>query len=134
MTGLQFEHDFCKWLQNRGYWALNIPRAKTGAQPFDVIAMRGHFVLCADCKVVSSQARRFTLERVEDNQWLAMQSCRDKTGAFCVFAVFHVITNQLFLIPYIRIEDAKKAGAASIELTAEYLADKLLPRMERYLW
>ena len=139
MTGSEFEKKFCEWLRERGYWALNIPRQKNGAQPFDVIAMKSRSLksnmsIVCDCKVISGKQMRFPLERIEDNQWLAFESVSRKTRAFPCIAVYHVNSGQLYIIPYHALILAKKEQRPSIGLENKYLAENRLSVMEKVWW
>ena len=87
MTGEQFEVAVCKCLQRKGCWALRIPRNASGAQPFDILAIRGSEIWAIDCKVCSEP--RLRLSRIEDNQWLAFDLLKRKTNATCGFCWYH---------------------------------------------
>ena len=117
MTGTEFEEYLCRVFQDRGFWALNIPKNRTGAQPFDVIALKGDFGFAVDCKVCSSD--RFPLSRVEDNQWSAFELVGRKTclnsGIMCFRG------SAIYYIPYIMLDRARRAGAASIKLDNNYI-------------
>lgn len=116
MTGAEFEVALCKMLRNRGFWALNIPKNKFGAQPFDVIAMRGAEVWAVDCKVCS--VPRLPLSRIEDNQWLSFGVMKARTRAICGFVCSY--KSELYFIPVEVAENAQKSGAASISLTEDF--------------
>ena len=112
MTGEEFEIIVCNWLKDNGYWALLIPRNKSGAQPFDILAIRNSEIYAVDCKVCSEP--RLRLSRIEDNQWLAFESIKKKTSATCGFVWYH--EGKTGFIDY---EDAVKArdlGLNSINL------------------
>ena len=139
MTGTQCEKMFCEWLKKKGYWVLNIPRSKSGSQPFDIIAMktralRSNMSIVADCKLISTKAKRFPLARVEDNQWLAFEAVSQKTRAFPCLFVFHTNSGEMFVIPYYELKVAKDAERPSILLVDKYLAEDRLDMMERLWW
>ena len=96
MTGAQFERLFIEHLKDSGYWALRIPCNDRGAQPFDVIAIRGSNILAVDCKVCSQP--RFETRRIEDNQRLAFELMQKRTNAWCGFACYH--DGNIFMIPF----------------------------------
>lgn len=122
MTGPQFETDFCEILQALGYWALNIPKNRAGAQPFDVIAMHGNNVMAIDCKVC--QATSFPLDRVEENQWTAFEVISARTDAHDVgIMVLH--KGDIYFFPYRQLKDAQAQGARSLPLSK---------RKSRNLW
>lgn len=113
MTGQKFEQELCELFKALGYWALNIPRNATGAQPFDVIAMHGNKVYAIDCKACERSS--FPLERVEDNQWAAFEVMRDRTDATVGIMTYH--KGDLHFIPFGELCDARELGMKSIKLT-----------------
>ena len=113
VTGNEFEGAFCELLKSIGYWALNIPKNKSGAQPFDVIALKGSSVLAIDCKVC--QGKRFPIDRIEDNQWLAFQTVYDKSIACVGIAVLH--DGDVYFFNYIELVKLKEAGVPSIPVS-----------------
>ena len=126
MTYVEFEQKFCKWAQDDGWWALNIPRSRAGQQPFDVIAVKGACVLAVDCKVTGGKHLRFPLDRVEDNQWLAFSSIMSKSNnVLCGIAVWMNQYSQMFFIPYHELCIAKEHGKASIELGANHRLERI---------
>lgn len=64
--GTDFETEFCELLANRGYWVHFISPDRRGAQPFDVIAVKGGEAYAYDCK--TSAKRKFNIGRMEENQ------------------------------------------------------------------
>lgn len=116
MTGKEFETTFCNELKSHGYWALNIPRDRRGAQPFDIIAVRDNDVVAVDCKVCSSKT--FPLARIEDNQWLAFKAISSKTCTAKVGIVaFCESTQKQYFIPYYILEQVTDK---SVKLTDEH--------------
>lgn len=89
MSGADFERKLCKLLKVLGFWALQISRSASGAQPFDVIAVKDGKMLAVDCKVCA--ANTFPLSRIEDNQWLAFRDISTKGGSNvkCGIMVFY---------------------------------------------
>lgn len=118
MTGNEFEKDFCEILWKLGYWALNIPKNQSGAQPFDVIAMQGDTALAIDCKVCSIN-QRFPLSRIEDNQWTAMKVVHDRTFAWVGIAVYY--DGEIYFYQYSDLESARKAEEKSIPIDSFHL-------------
>ena len=117
MTGSEFERKVCQWLKEQGYWALNIPRQKSGQQPFDVIAVKGNCIVALDCKVISGSSERFPLERVEVNQWLAFKSLEDKSPYSVIgLMIWHDKTERMHFVSYKQLKLARKRGESSIEL------------------
>lgn len=64
--GTDFETEFCKLLASRGYWVHFISPDRRGAQPFDVIAVKGGKAYAYDCKTIVQ--RKFSIGRMEENQ------------------------------------------------------------------
>lgn len=96
MTGSQLEAYLVHVLSNNGWWALRIPRNPSGAQPFDVIAVKGSNVLAVDCKTCSTD--KFPISRVEDNQWSAFATMLSRTNATIGVVAEH--DGVLYLIDY----------------------------------
>jgi len=118
MTGREFEQYMCKLFDQNGFWALNIPRSESGAQPFDIVAIRKDEVYAVDCKVCSGAAR-FPLRRVEDNQLLAFGKAYWRTNAKIGLMVY-----WSGCIYFLRREDIVKAieeEQPSIKLTKKDL-------------
>lgn len=109
MTGSEFEQRACELFASRGFWALNIPKNKFGAQPFDVIAIKDSEIWAVDCKVCSEP--RLSLARVETNQALAFGMMTQRTNARCGFLCYH--NKRLYFIPWSAIDMSK----SSIKLT-----------------
>lgn len=109
MTGAEFERYVVDLFQKNGFWALRIPKNERGAQPFDILAIRGNEVYAVDCKVC--QRKSFPLSRIEDNQWMAMDVMTWKTNAKIGFVVYH--EGKLFFIPY---KETAFSSVASIAL------------------
>ena len=112
MTGAEFENVFAKWLFDKGFWALNIPKNKFGAQPFDIIAIKDDFIWAIDCKVCGQN--RLDLRRVEPNQLSAFNALRTRTNAHCSFVCWH--KNVMYEITFNEVEKGLSKGAASIKL------------------
>lgn len=64
--GTDFEREMCKLLKEDGFWVHFISPDASGAQPFDIIAVKAGHALAIDCKTCVS--RVFTMDRLEDNQ------------------------------------------------------------------
>lgn len=113
MTGSEFEQYLSVILYDNGYWALNIPRNRFGAQPFDIVAIKGSRILAIDCKVCSQP--RFPLSRIEDNQWMAFDLIKKRTNAECYLACFY--DNRIYWIPVNDAEYARELGKSSLPLS-----------------
>ena len=114
MTGAEFERYMADLFQQNGFWALRIPKNERGAQPFDILAIKGDRIYAVDCKVCARSS--FPVERVEDNQWLSMDIMQRRTTAIVGFAVYH--DGMIYFIPY---DELKMSNAASIRLDETHL-------------
>lgn len=112
MTGYKFESELCELLKAEGFWALNIPKDKRGAQPFDVIAMKDKYVFVTDCKVCGKHL--FPLERVEDNQWLAFETISKRTSANAGLTLY--FRGDIYWVSYKEAKTMFDHGESSIEL------------------
>ena len=112
MTGQQFETEFCELMKAFGYWALNIPRNKSGAQPFDVIAIHGWNIFAVDCKVCGRNS--FPLDRVEDNQWTAFKVVHDRTDARVGIVAYH--KGDIYFLSYSLLLAGRRQERKSIPL------------------
>lgn len=114
MTWREFENLFCNLLSKQGYWALNIPKNQSGAQPFDVIAIKGIGIIAVDCKVCGSN--RFPLNRIEDNQWAAFELMRERTTDADIGIVAYY-NGDIYFLSYEYLKDCLEWNEKSIKLT-----------------
>lgn len=110
--GAKFEQEFVEILAKEGFWAHFLAPSPTGAQPFDVIAMRHGYAYCFDCK--TSVKPIFPITRLEDNQILAFDKWLRCGGLVPMVAVKY--DNNIYLIAYTRLQregsvDLRKAEA-----------------------
>ena len=98
--GAKFEQEFVEILAKEGFWAHFLAPSPTGAQPFDVIAMKDSCAYCYDCK--TSVKPIFPLSRLEDNQILAFDKWL-KCGGYtpCVAVKYG---NKIYMIEYTRLQ------------------------------
>jgi len=113
MNWSKFEQIVCEWFAREGYWAHRIARDERGAQPFDVIAIKGIEVIAVDCKVCSRP--HFPLSRVEDNQRMAMKIMSARTQAEIYFLCY--FKGKVYVIPFDYVEAAFRQGRASLRLS-----------------
>ena len=97
--------------RENGYWVYNCPKSQSGAQPFDLIAIKGgdhYLVWFIDGKHVRAHEVSFKLERIEPNQLASMAYAsgfaKVKTENMG-FAIEFERTNEFYWLPY---EDALK--------------------------
>ena len=98
--GAKFEQEFVEILAKEGFWAHFLAPSPTGAQPFDVIAMKYGYAFCFDCK--TSVKPIFPLSRLEDNQILAFDKWLKCGGTAPLIAVKY--DNNIYLIAYTRLQ------------------------------
>lgn len=82
--GNSFEDELCNILFSHGFWSHNLKQNSSG-QPADVIAAKNKKAYLIDCKVCSNNT--FVLERIEENQDLAMElwnECGNGIGWFAL--------------------------------------------------
>ena len=108
MTGNQLENYFVHVLSNNGWWALRIPRNPTGAQPFDVIAIKGSNILAVDCKACAD--KKLVLKRIEDNQWTSFTRMLDRTDA--IVGIIAENNGQLYFIDYYELMNCNRSYIA----------------------
>ena len=99
--GNQFESELCEILSKHGFWCHNMAQNAAG-QPADVIAVRNSQAYLIDCKACSTD-RGFALNRVEENQELAMnlwQECGNRQGWFAI----QLPNGEIFMVPHLVIK------------------------------
>lgn len=69
--GTEFEREVCKLLKREGFWVHFLNPNASGAQPFDIIAIRNGRAVAIDCK--TSAQHVFPISRLEDNQVFAFE-------------------------------------------------------------
>lgn len=86
--GADTEKHLAELLAGGGWFCAIIPRGAGGAQPFDIMAVKGGgFAIGVDAK--RSQDGKFRCSRVEANQFTAMDKL-EEAGSMGFFAVFLV--------------------------------------------
>lgn len=96
IKGTMFEREVCKILAENGYWVHFMSPDATGAQPFDIIAVKDGYALAADCK--TCDANSFTMNRLEQNQIMAFDRWMACGNTIPVLFVKH--EEEIFMIPY----------------------------------
>jgi len=112
--GSSFEKLVCDRLARDGWWVHFLSPNSYGAQPFDVIAIRGDKVLAIDCKTCKS--RRFSYDRIETNQRMAFDMIRAKAGEnlSCGFVILH--DGKIIYLPYTKVLADETRGKRSYDL------------------
>ena len=84
--GTAFEKELCERLAKEGFWAMQVPRALDGSQPFDVVAGRNGRIYAFECKVCARDYFQFS--RIEPNQETSLHRfmcCGNTSNAFFAF-------------------------------------------------
>ena len=102
--GNSFETELCEILSEYGFWCHNLAQNAAG-QPADVIAVRNSRAYLIDCKVCSTD-KGFTLNRMEENQDLAMALWKDCGNGEGWFAM-KLPNGDIFMIPHFFVKASK---------------------------
>lgn len=114
--GTQFEQEFCDYLAKHGWWAHFLSANSTGAQPFDIIAIKDNYVYAIDCKTCSTE--RFAFSRIEDNQRLAFDKIAQVGDVICGFAIKY--NSSYYFIPYSFVWVKELLKEKSIKFTEDH--------------
>jgi Holliday junction resolvase len=101
--GTSFERDMVEFLASIGYWVHFIVPDKTGAQPFDIIAVKDGMAYAIDCK--TCEADIFSMGRLEYNQITSFERWRKCGNTEPLLAIFH--KGKVFYVTY---EELKLRG------------------------
>ena len=96
-VGTGFEREFCGILAKHGFWAHNMAQKAEG-QPADVVAAKDGTAFLIDCKVCEKDV--FRLDRVEENQELAMGKWLGCGNLGAYFAIKLLTTGEIFMVPF----------------------------------
>ena len=107
--GNDFESELCELLHKKGYWVHNMAMNKSG-QPADIIAVRNHAAVLIDAKVCSNDV--FTLNRIEENQKLAMTSWKKHGNGDGWFAL--KMSAGISMLPYSAILNCQAKSITSL--------------------
>lgn len=117
--GTKFEKQFLMYLADNGWWAHFLSPDASGAQPFDIMAIRNDDVYAIDCKTCSSDY--FYMARVEDNQYYAFQSIIWKSNVKCGFICLKA--GEVYWVDFSKVLEAKRHERTSIILTEAMKVD-----------
>ena len=99
--GNSFESELCEILSAYGFWCHNLAQNAAG-QPADVLAAKNGKAYLIDCKVCST-GKGFALNRMEENQDLAMElwnECGNGQGWFAM----KLPNDEIFMLPHFDIK------------------------------
>lgn len=118
-VGTKFERQACEYLRQNGWWVHFLSPNQWGAQPFDIIAIRGGKTYALDCK--TCKAKTFLLSRMEDNQFLSFSALTRNSSAECGFLISH--DDKIYYIDFSCINKIIKDGGKTIRLTEDMAED-----------
>lgn len=95
--GTEWERRFCELMAKNGFWVHFINPNASGAQPFDVIAVKGNKAFAFDCKTCKSGS--FTINRLEQNQMFAFDKWLDCGNLFAYIAIRYENGN-IYIVDY----------------------------------
>lgn len=111
MIGTYFERKMRNLLNNEGWWVHFIEPKQSGAQPFDIIAVKNGRAIAVDCKTCVSN--NFPLSRLEDNQIYAFEKWIRCGNSMPYVAVEH--EDEIYMIPYDYLRDKKVVKLEDLE-------------------
>lgn len=104
--GTAFEREVCKKLSDMGYWVHFLTPDESGAQPFDIIAVKGTVAGAIECKTLESKRQWFSIKRLEDNQIWAFQkwvACGNGEPL-----IFVKNDTAVYIVPWTKLKQAGK--------------------------
>ena len=131
ITWRSFESGMCNILSQMGYWALNIPKNPSGAQPFDIIALaEKNNAMALDCKVCGKPT--FPISRVEANQWTALSLIKSKLKDNVMAGVVIWYDGDVYYLSIEELKRAVKKGQKSIRISKSKFANS--DKVQASLW
>ena len=115
--GTSFEKQFVQLLKENGFWAHFIEPNQSGAQPFDVIAIKDGIPYAFDCKTCIRDY--FSIKRLEINQMTAFNKVMHCGCMNTYVAVLH--NDKIHLVKY---NDLLKMG--SVDLNESNLFEQII--------
>ena len=114
-AGNEFEREFCEILAIDGFWSHFMGGNRNG-QPADIIAVRNEKAYLIDAKDCKND--RFVLNRIEDNQHMAMRCweiCGNGQGLFALNTSNGVYMLTYGMVRVLEMADIKSLNMQSIE-------------------
>ena len=90
-------------LNHDGWWVHFIEPKQSGAQPFDIIAVRHGRAVAIDCKTCAKNT--FSIDRLEDNQIFAFDKWKACGNSDPYVIVAH--DDDIYVIPYSYLKENK---------------------------
>lgn len=104
--GTQFEKEVVQILKNNGYWVHFIAPNAVGAQPFDIIAVKDDMPIAIECKTLMDKKNVFTIDRLEENQKMALDLWYRCGNTKALIAVKH--KGEIIFIDYQKLKSEGK--------------------------
>jgi len=114
--GTAFENKMCEILANKGFWVHFITPDRTGAQPFDIIAVKKGRAYAIDCKTCENHI--FSISRLEVNQMLAFEKWIDCGNYRPLIAVEH--NGEVSMIAYSALLRDRKIDLEGLTAIMQY--------------
>ena len=111
MVGTYFERKMCNLLGNEGWWVHFIEPKQSGAQPFDIVAVKNGRAIAIDCKTCVNS--RFSIDRLEDNQIYAFEKWLRCGNEMPYIAVEH--EDDVYMIPYGYLRDKQSVKLKELQ-------------------
>lgn len=130
--GNKTEKTVSSMLREKGYWVYNCPRNSSGAQPIDLIGIKGgKTIVCwfIDGKHVREQNPSFPLSRIEPNQLASMKYLNEFAKINITnlgFAIQFERTREIYWLCYDKVLDMIKNDEKSINLNKLKLFEEVL--------
>ena len=110
-VGTHFENELANILSEYGYWVHVLVQGPAG-QPADIIACNDKHTVLIDCKHCIGNS--FKLNRIESNQWFAMDIFEKLTKQSAWIAVKFINPDDIFMIPISVLSLKKNLGFKEI--------------------
>lgn len=114
--GTAFEKEVVELLNDQGWWVHFISPDITGAQPFDIIAVKDDVSIAIDCK--TSSRKHFGIGRLENNQIYAFEkwmSCGNT-----IPLIFVKFSEKISIIPYEILKEKKRVDLTEFRFERGY--------------
>lgn len=115
MLGIQFEREMVQKLKEYGWFVHFLSPDRSGAQPFDIIALKAGRALAIDCK--TSARSIFYFERLEYNQVCAFERWIEIVQEEPWVAVKY--QNEIYMVSYSMLKKKRKVDLNEIDSWSE---------------
>lgn len=131
-VGNKTERTVSHIFRKNGYWVYNCPKSQTGAQPFDLIAIKGgenYIIWFVDGKHVRHNEVSFPLSRIEPNQLASMEYASGFANISTEnmgFAIQFERTGNFYWLCYKDVLESLKNNEKSVNLNKLRLLEEVL--------